>query len=246
MDNLTAVAASGMRSRMQALEILANNMANSSSRGYKADKESFNLYSAADATNPKVGPGQEQPWIDRTWVDFTQGTLEATGNQQDLGLVGKGFLTVRGPGGNLYTRNGSLRVSAKGDLLAAEERPVLDNRNQPIRIDSSKPFDIDRKGEIRQDGATVAQLGIVEFPDPAALVKAGQSYFQSAGGKNVSRPSSETEVHQGKVEASNAGPAEAAVRLVSVMRQFEMLQKAISIGTEMNRSAIDQIAKVNP
>ena len=246
MDNLTAVAASGMRSRMQALEILANNMANSSSRGYKADKEVYNLYSAKDPSSAGMSAGNEQPWIDRTWVDFTQGTLEETGNEQDVALVGKGFLTARGPAGNFYTRNGSLRVSPKGDLLGVEDRAILDNRNQPIRLDPSKPFEIDGKGEVKQDGATVAQLGIVEFPNPATLVKAGQSYFQTAGGANAPRPSADTEVKQGKVESSNAGPAESAVRLVSVMRQFEMLQKAISLGAEMNRQAMEEVAKVNP
>ncbi len=243
MDNLTALAASGMRSRMQALDILANNMANSSSRGYKADKEVSDLYSGKTGSRPTGR--SEEPWIKRTWVDLTQGTLEATGNPQDIGLSGKGFLSVRGPAGTLYTRNGSLRVSTKGELLAAEDRSLLDNQSKPIKIDPSKPFEIDRTGAIKQDGATVAQLGIVEFPNAAALVKSGQSYFQSGPG-NAPKPSSDTEVYQGKVEASNAGPAESAVRLVSVMRQFEMLQKAISLGAEMNRNAIDAVAKVNP
>ncbi|MEP7354922.1 MAG: flagellar hook basal-body protein [Acidobacteriota bacterium] len=246
MDNLTAVAASGLRSRMQSLELLANNMANSSSRGYKADREINTLYSAADATNPALSSGQQQSWIHQSWTDFSQGTLEPTGNTLDLALSGPGFLTVRGPSGNLYTRNGSLHVSITGDLLGPEDRAILDNKSKPVRIDPSQPFDISTSGDVTQGGTTVAKLAVVEFSKPETLVKAGQSYFQSTGAANAPVPSTKTEIRQGQIESSNTGPSEAAVRLVSVLRQFEMLQKAMTVGAEMNRHAMEEVAKVNP
>src|SRR3989475_9826540 len=137
MDNLTAIAASGMRSRMQTLDILANNMANSSSRGYKADREIYSLYSAEDALDPAQSSGQHQPWINGSWVDFSQGVLQPTGDPLDIAVVGRGFLSVRGSAGTVYTRNGALRISPAGDLLAAEDRPVLDIHNRPIRVDPS-------------------------------------------------------------------------------------------------------------
>ncbi len=238
MDNLTATAASGMRARMQSLELLSNNLANASSRGYKSDREIYNLYSAADSET-------QQPWIDRAWTDFGQGTLQATGNPLDVALDGKGFLTMKGPSGNLYTRNGTLKVTAKGQLLGPEDRPVLDTKNQPIQLDTSKAINIDSTGNITQDGQTVTKLAIVEFPLPAGLAKFGESYFQSPDRTNIPVPAANTEVLQGRAEESNAGPAEAAVRLVSVLRQFDMLQKAVSIDAEMNKQAIEEIAKVS-
>jgi len=246
MDNLTSVAAAGMRSRMQALEILANNLANASSRGYKSDREIFTLYSAADASKPKIAPGQQQPWLRDSWIDFTQGTLEPTGNQLDLALSGPGFLNTRGPSGNLYTRNGSLHLSSNGDVLGPEGRAVLDPQNRPIRIDPTQPVTITSSGEVKQQGATVAQLAIVEFPNPSTLVKVGQSYFRPAATTKPAVAAKETEVRQGVVESSNAAPSESAVRLISVLRQFEMLQKAITVGSEMNRRAMEEVAKVNP
>jgi flagellar basal body rod protein FlgG len=98
---------------------------------------------------------------------------------------------------------------------------------------------------IKQGGDEVAQLGLVEFAKPDALVKAGQTYFQAPPGIVPNPKASNTQVQQGQTEDSNAGPAEGAVRLVTVMRQFEMLQKAVALGTEMNREAIEQVAKVN-
>jgi len=231
---------------MEELDILANNLANASSQGYKSDQEMYSLYSAGDASGSEDAAPQTQPWIKSTWVDFTQGNTAPTGNPLDLALVGKGFLSVRGPSGTLYTRNGGLKVSSKGDLLAAEDRAVLDPNGNPIKIDPTRPYQLDSSGNLTQDGNLVAQLAVVEFTDPHDLVKAGQSYFKAGSPKNIATPAVATEIHQGQVEESNAGPAEGAVRLVSVMRQFEMLQKAITLGADMDKAAIAEVAKVTP
>jgi flagellar basal-body rod protein FlgF len=245
MDSLSAIAASGMRARMEELDILANNLANTSSQGYKSDREMYGLYASGDASGSDEGAAQTQPWIKSTWVDFSQGTTQPTGNPLDLALVGKGFLAVRGSSGTLYTRNGSLKVTPTGDLLAVEDRAVLDPNGNPVKLDPTRPYHIDQGGALTQDGNTVAQLSVVEFSDPHKLLKAGQSYFRTSSGV-VATPAVATEVHQGQLEESNAGPAEGAVRLVSVMRQFEMLQKAITLGAEMDKEAIAEVAKVNP
>jgi flagellar basal-body rod protein FlgF len=246
MDTLSAIAASGMRARMQELDNLANNLANTSSSGFKSDREVYSLYTSADATGAEDMAAKTLPWIKSTWVDFTQGTVAPTGNPLDIALVGKGFLAVRGASGTLYTRNGSLKVTPKGDLVAAEDRAVLDTNGKPVKIDPARPYTIDSSGAVTQDGNTVAQLSVVEFSNPAGLVKAGQSYFQSAGASNVASPAVATEVHQGQLEESNSGPADGAVRLVSVMRQFEMLQKAVTLSSDMDKEAFSEVAKVNP
>ena len=228
---------------MQELDNLANNLANTSSRGYKADHEMYSLYTSGDASNDSSA--QTLPWIKSTWVDFSQGTVEPTGNPTDIALVGKGFLAVRGASGTLYTRNGSLKVTSKGDLVAAEDRPVLDTNGNPVKLDPARPYVIDSTGALTQDGNPVAQLSVVEFSNPNGLVKAGQSYFHTVSG-NTAKPAVATEVRQGQLEESNTGPAEGAVRLVSVMRQFEMLQKAVTLGAEMDKQAISEVARVTP
>jgi flagellar basal-body rod protein FlgF len=116
----------------------------------------------------------------------------------------------------------------------------------PVKLDPARPYVIDNTGAVTQDGNTVAQLSVVEFSNPASLVKAGQSYFKSSGSGNVAKPAVATEVHQGQLEESNSGPADGAVRLITVMRQFEMLQKAVTLGDDMDKQAISEVAKVNP
>src|SRR5262249_54839104 len=107
MDPLTAVAASGLRARMESLDLLANNVANASTGGYKADREFYSLYlapEAAESDDPRA-----MPLIERPWVDLTQGPIHNTGNPTDLAISGKGFFVVDGPSGPLYTRNGSFQ-----------------------------------------------------------------------------------------------------------------------------------------
>ena len=106
MDPLTAIAASGLRARMESLELLANNVANASTGGYKADREFYGLYVAPEAQD---GSAATMPVIERPWIDHSQGPLHATGNPLDVALSGKGFFSVNGPSGPLYTRNGNFR-----------------------------------------------------------------------------------------------------------------------------------------
>jgi flagellar basal-body rod protein FlgF len=245
MDNLTAIAASGMRARVQALDLLANNLANTSSGGFKADREMFSLPISGEEDTTGSADSELASAQDG-WTDFSQGVLEVTGNPLDIALSGKGLLAVKSTDGQiLYTRNGSLHMSPKGVLLAAEERPVLDAQGNPIQLNPNRPVEFDRAGHALQEGATVAQLGIYEFPSTRSLVKVGNTYFRNVDPANVPNQSLQTTVYQGKAESSNVNSADAAVRLVGMMRQFDMLQKAISVGTEMDRHSTDELGKVN-
>ena len=111
---MTATAASGLRARMESLDLLANNVANASTGGYKADREFYSLYvapEAQDSDSPTTMPVIEKPW-----VDLSQGLLTTTGNSLDIALNGKGFFSVAGPNGPLYTRNGGFHLAAGGKL----------------------------------------------------------------------------------------------------------------------------------
>jgi flagellar basal body rod protein FlgG len=110
-----------------------------------------------------------------------------------------------------------------------------------MRIQGSGPIEVAPDGTVRQEGQTLGRLEIVKFQDSGAIFKQGASYFRSL---QTPMPAATAEVHQGKLESSNVTAAESAVRLVSVMRQFEMLQKAITIGTQMNRSSVQEVARV--
>jgi len=241
MDTLTISAASGMRSRMEALDMLANNLANTETGGYKTDREFYNLYVSAEASAADGDAATTEPVIERPWTDFSQGVLRTTGSSTDLALSGNGFFAVNGPSGTLFTRNGNFKVAADGTLTTTEGYAVLTTAGKTIKVQPSGTLTVSPEGDVSQDGQSLGQVEIADFSDTRALAKQGASYFHTA---MAYKPASGVHVEQGKLESSNVGAAESAVRLVSVMRQFEMLQKAASLGTQMNRESVEEVAKV--
>jgi flagellar basal-body rod protein FlgF len=241
MDPLTAVAAAGLRSRMESLEMLANNVANASTGGYKSDREFYSLYVAPEAASDQPS---SMPLIERPWTDFSQGALTATGNPLDLAISGSGFFAVNSPSGPLYTRNGSFSLSKDGRLVTSDGYPVRAEGGGNLTLNASAWVEISADGTVRQDNNVAGRLELRDFPKLGTLVKRGDNYFRPADASVQPQPAGSASVKQGQLEASNAGNAESAVRLINVMRQFEMLQKAVSLGLEMNQHAIQDVAKV--
>lgn len=243
MDPITISAASGLRTRMDSLDMLANNLANDSTAGYKADREFYSLYTAPE-TAGSIPDADTLPVIQKPWTDFSQGELRSTGNSLDVAISGKGFFTVAGPAGPLYTRNGNFRISQAGQMQGADGYALQQVGGGALTVDPSRPVAIAPDGTVSQDGTAVGQLAIADFSNASALAKQGHSYFQLADTRVQPTAAAGAELRQGMLEDSNAGGAQGASRLVSVMRQFEMLKKAASLGDEMNRQAVEQLAKV--
>ena len=250
MDRLTMTAAGGMRARMESLEMLANNLANVSTAGYKVDRESYSLYVAPEAMAPDSSdasrPATTLPLIERQWTDLAQGVITPTGNPLDLAISGKGFFAVSGPAGALYTRHGGFRLSSKGVLETKQGYAVRATGGRLIEAEPGKPLDISSDGIVRQAGRELGQLEIVDLGQSSGLEKRDGLYFKFSPGSGTPPQPSSAEVVQGKLESSNVGAAESAVRLVGVLRQFETLQRALALGGEMNRRGFEEVAKVNP
>lgn len=247
MDSLTAAAASGIRARIESLDMMANNLANASAAGYKTDRESYGLYLSPDAADSPEGTTPAiLPVIQNRWIDFSQGTLVPTGNSTDLALNGKGFFVARTSNGPLYTRGGTFRVAGSGELQTQDQYAVQGTDGKPILLDTSKSFEVDPDGSILQDGQPVAQIALVDFQDPNALTKRGSNYFKASDPAASVIPAAHVEVQQGKIESGNSESAHSAARLSTILRQFESLQKAMTISADMNRRAVEDVAKVGP
>lgn len=247
MDPLTSAAASGIRARLESLDLLANNIANASAPGFKADREFYGLYLSAEAADSPAGTSPMiLPVIERQWTDFAQGSLTPTGNPLDLALNGEGFFVAQSPSGPLFTRDGGFRLSVQGELQTKDGYKIQGQDGKPILLDSTRPVEISSDGTVRQDGQDVAQIAVLNFSDPAVLAKRGNNYFRTGLAPLPAASAAQAEIQQGKLEAANSQPAESAVRLVNVLRQFETLQKALAIGADMNRRAVEEVARVNP
>ena len=222
--------------------MLANNLANAETGGYKGDREFYSLYSSLDSTpDPATGASTQLPVIEAHWTDFAQGDLRVTTNPLDFAVDGEGLFAVDTPRGVRYTRNGSFRVSPAGDIVAPGGGTLRARGGGKITLGAKGAVEVLTDGTVRQSGQTLGQLDLLAF-DRGALNKEAGNYFVASTAV-TGRPAKGS-ILQGKVEASNVSPAESAVRLVAIMRQFEMLQKAITIGSDLNRASIEQVAKV--
>ncbi|MGH9659196.1 MAG: flagellar hook-basal body protein, partial [Bryobacteraceae bacterium] len=211
-------------------------LSNASTAGYKADREFYNLWS------------ERLPVIESNWTDFSQGLLAETRNPLDLALQGRGFFAADSPAGPLFTRSGNFHVSRAGVLETAEGytvRAVGGDRKMRIPAGRENDVTIDADGSVRLDGGVVGRLDLADFSQRESIAKHGGNYFRLVDPKATIGRAAGAEVHQGRLENSNVAPGESAVRLVSVMRQFEMLQRALALGGEMNRRAVEEVAKVS-
>lgn len=246
MDSLGIAAASGLRSRLEALEIIANNMANATTAGFKADRERYGLYWAdesASAFDQGRGGAGASPTIESNWVDFSQGAFLRTGSPTHAALSGEGFFSIRRGDSIVFTRNGEFQLAADGTLVNAEGLPVLGVSGKPVLIDATRSFEIRADGVVVQSGAAAGQLRIASFADPRRLEKSGHNYFRWPGSEN-DIGKSDAQVVQGALESANTGPADGAIRMVNVLRQFESLQRAMQLGSEMSKRLVEEVAKV--
>lgn len=158
-----------------------------------------------------------------------------------------GLLCLEFAEGTIYTRNGQFQVSKSNQLQTAEGYTLRDKQNngQPITVDPTQQIDVDKDGVVQQSGQTLGQIEIGGIDNPAQVLgKMGSSYFAFSTQPTQNNPEPTAEVHQGAVEQSNVPVSDAAVRLLSIMRQFEMLQKAMSVGADMDKQAVEEVAKV--
>jgi flagellar basal body rod protein FlgG len=225
-----------MKARMDSLDMLANNLANTGTAGFKIDREFYGLFQ------------QALPMVEKQWTDYSQGVLTPTGKSLDLALSGKGFFALNTPTGVVFTRGGEFEISKANQLQTAEGFTLRNIRDQgkPITVNPLVAVDIQKDGVVRQEGQEIAQIELAGIePANSMLRKLGNSYFALLDPAQPVGKGNAAEVHQGTLEQSNVPVGDSAVRLVAIMRQFEMLQHALSLGTEMNKRALDEVARVN-
>ena len=155
---------------------------------------------------------------------------------------------MNSPGGTVYTRNGGFRISKTNELETADAYTIRNVRDKgrPINVDPQQSIDIGKDGVVRQGGQEIGQIEIGSPNSaPLDLGKLGNSYYALTNTAGPMGKATDTEIQQGKLEQSNVPVAETAVRLITVMRQFEMLQKAVTLDSEMSKRAIEDVARVS-
>ncbi len=251
MDNITSIIASGMRSRAESLDLVANNLANTGTPAFKSELERYALYGSEEALAANGGPDYTglSPDLRKSWINFGQGILESTARPLDVALEGEGYFVTESPSGNLLTRNGSFQIGTDGQLRTREGFKVKltlpDGQPLPpeFRFNPLQPVQIDKQGVIRQNNQPLARFDLVTSASPQGLTKQGESYFALSDTASLKRAAG-VEVNQGMLEKSNVDPTTGTIALVKISRQFEMLQKALQLHGEMSRRSSEEVGRV--
>ncbi len=250
MESGIYAACSAMMARSQELDILANNLANVSTTGYKGETQFYQALTAASGGQPL---GALNTDVNRFGVlggqslNLEAGPIKPTNNPLDVALQGPGFLEVQTKAGILYTRAGNLQEGAKGELQTALGDPVLGvdakGKTGPIYLPSG-PVAIAADGTISVGGALVSTLKLVNFAPNTPLRPVGDAYFAAPAGS--AKPAAGASVLQGSLESSNVNPVAAETDLIALQRNFDLVEHALKIfNTDFDQPAATQLPQVS-
>jgi flagellar basal-body rod protein FlgF/flagellar basal-body rod protein FlgG len=241
MDSGYYAACTALAARTQALDTIANNLANASTPGFRAQHNVFSATLAAASGSSFNQAVNNYGVLSGTAMDRSQGALEKTGNDLDLAIQGSGFFVVQTANGPMYTRNGSFQVSSNGQLVTATGDAVMGEKGIISMLPG--PVSISPDGTISSNGAVAGKLKLVDFAPGTALANAGGNYY-SAPAKAATAAVGST-VQQGSLENSNVNPVSSMVELIAAQRSAEMMQRAVTLfGTEMDKTASQELPKI--
>ena len=227
MDRGLYIAASGMLAEQIRQDQIANDLANASTPGYKADRTSQRTFGdlllANSATGATVGPQSTAVQVDKIVTDFTAKPARETGEPLDFAISGDGFFAVQTTQGTRYTRNGQFSLDPQGRLVTAAGDAVLDANGNPITAADGK---VDPR-----------RIGVVNLTNPR---KEGDSLLTGTAAGAATGT-----VRSGALESSGADPARSMVDMIASMRAFEAGQKVIQTIDETLGKAVSQVGSIS-
>jgi flagellar basal-body rod protein FlgF len=244
MDSGYYAACAGLAAQTDALELVAHNLANLSTVGYRGEQATFHSLLAGGAivsANPLNAAVNDYGVLGGSRLDLNAGSMVSTGNPLDLAVAGPGFFVVQSPQGLVYTRNGGFHVAPTGQIVTAQGDAVMGQQG-PIILPSGNVA-VSQDGTVSVDGTVVDQLRMAEFSPNTSLAALGNALYGAPKGSALVPASSS--IRQGMLENSNVSPVEGAVQLIMVQRNAEMMQRALSIfDSEFNQTAVTELPKV--
>ncbi len=242
MENAITAGLSKQIVLARALETTANNIANQSTAGFKADRVLFREY-VARLDQSSGDPSVSLVFDPESYVDFSPGAIEPTYADFDFAIDGDGFFTVETGAGVRYTRDGRFQLNEFGELTTRTGARILDAGGAPLIIDPDNgPVILSIEGELQQAGATIGFLSVARFSDPSVLRKAGDNLFAASQGP-IDAPRGR--IRQGFIETANVQPIAAVTDMIEIMRAYEQAARVIETSDELARRAIATLTGQN-
>lgn len=249
-------ATSGAIAQATYLDVIANNLANSETVGFKADDVTFgdffvNAQSRRGVQNflqEEEAPlstnlatrHQGYVTISQPYTDLSAGAKRYTGGSLDLAIQGEGYFKVQLGDNTFYTRDGRLHVDADGELAIASGAKLLDGGGNPVRVPAGD-LAINEEGTILSKGSQVGQLATYTLPNTKAIEKAGSTLLRYNDTAQPAVVSAKSQVMEGYLEQSNVNPMREMTRMIQVNRSFEIMNKVIKSFRDLDGQAVSEI-----
>ncbi len=246
MDVSSYVLLSHEQALRRRLDVAANNMANSSTVGFRREQPVFHEYveQAGDASVPSAG--NTSYVLDYGAVhDTSAGAFQPTGNALDVMIDGPGYLGVQSPDGSTaYTRAGFVKVLGSGDLATAGGQRLLDENGKPINVppEQQANLSIASDGSVMSGTDVLGRLAVTVFADEGAVSPRGDGMMAGAGGRVLG--AAETKLKAGGVEASNVQPIAETTAMVEILRSYQSSQRLSQALDDLRKNAIDRLGRI--
>ncbi len=244
MDKLIYTAMTGAKHDMLRQDVLSHNLANATTPGYRGQTMAFRAVPLQNAGDTRVFTVESTPG-----ANFAPGPIQSTGNPLDIAVNGPGWIAVEAAGGEAYTRNGGLAISAEGVVQTRDGRNVLSDGG-PINVPPNHSISIERDGTVAAtpNGAavkSVVALGRIKLVNPpeANLVRGDDGLFRLKSG-GTAEPDPAVGLASGAIEGSNINPVEALVSMIALARQFDLHMKMLQ-NAESNSRQASQLLNIN-
>ena len=239
LENPTYLVLSRMVAQTNATDVIANNIANADTPGFKATNMQFASYVAPDGGSIPGGSNLAYASQAGAWRDTSNGAVKNTGSPLDLAITGDGYFNVKTPTGNRLTRDGAFGLLPDGTLATASGAQVLDTAGAPITIPpNAGTLTITADGVINGENGQIGQVGVVDVSNPQSLQSAGNNQFISS---QPATPATRPGIVQGALEQSNVSPVLMITKMMESSQDFAFNTQFIQAEQTRQMSAISQI-----
>lgn len=237
MESTGYVTITRQRGLQREMQVLANNIANSATTGFRAEGMIFSEYVKSVSGRPSLSMGQGN--VGRTSLE--QGGMKLTGGTFDFAIEGDGYFLVQTPQGDRLTRAGAFSPDATGQLVTPDGYPVLDAGRAPLFVPTGAgELAVSSDGTLSVDGAPVGQMAIVTPTAPRELIREDGVMFIAEDGDV---PAETARVMQGYLEGSNVNPLSELARMIDVQRAYELGQSFLKTEDERMRAAVKTLTQ---
>ncbi len=234
MTNIAMIAHACTR-QVHRLDIVANNIANVDTPGFKAERLYFSRI------RPR-GTGARSVLKEIAVTDYSPGVIRKTDNSLDLAILGKGFFVIQTKSGLAYTRDGRFTLNRDRELVTQKGDYVLGKSGKVVITGNN--IKIAGNGVITVDGNEIDRLRVVDFRKPSALLRLGNNLYQDPNGSAGPKPERNPEIQSGYIESSNVQAIKEMVKLIDIQRSFEFYQKLIQTVQDQNRLSTNSIGQL--